>query len=166
MQNSSTAPADSKLTDLFVLSDEQILDIRPEVDAAAVTRAQKFLRVASVQNRFSVGYRQWEAVLEYCEREEIAFIASVPLDAGDLAKHGVLQFLRRALGRAPRRHEGIDRVARRHGATASQIALAWLLHRSPLMLPIPGTASCVHLEENAAAASIQLTPDDLAELQP
>lgn len=136
-----------------------------EVDVAAVLRAQKYFRVASVQNRYNPDDRRWEPVLDYCEREGIAFIPWAPLDAGEIGKGGVRQFLRRALGRAPQRAVAVERVARRHGASPAQIALAWLLHRSPVILPIPGTARRSHLEENTQAAGIHLTPEDLADLR-
>jgi pyridoxine 4-dehydrogenase len=136
-----------------------------EVDVPAIQRAQKFFRVVSVQNRFNIGDRRWEPVLAYCEREGIAFIPWAPLEAGETAKQGTRQFLRRALGRAPKRNGAVERFARRVGATPAQIALAWLLHRSPVMLLIPGTSRRTHLEENAAAAQIHLTPADVIEIE-
>lgn len=118
-----------------------------EVPVADIVRARRTLDVASVQNRYNVGDREWEEEVGYCEREGIAFIPWFPLSAGTLEEGGAL-----------------DRVARRHGATVYQIALAWLLARSPAMLVIPGTSSVPHLEENVAAAEISLSRDDMQEL--
>jgi len=102
----------------------------------------------SVQNRYNLADREWEPVLEYCERESIGFIPWYPLAAGELAKSGSI----------------LDRVAKAHGATPGQIALAWLLKRSPAMLPIPGTSKVKHLEENVAAVDIKLTDKEYAAL--
>jgi len=88
-------------------------------------------------------------VLDYCEREGIAFIPWFPVAAGKLAAPG---------GK-------LDEIAKKHGATVSQLSLAWLLHRSPVMLPIPGTSSVEHLEENLKAADVVLSEDELAELE-
>lgn len=117
-----------------------------EVDVAAIERARATLPVVSVQNRYNISDRGWEPVVDYCTREGLAFIPWYPLVAGGL------------------QHEGVSRVAARHGATAMQVALAWLLARSPAMLPIPGTSKVAHLEENLRAADIRLTPDDMAAL--
>lgn len=111
-----------------------------EVTVAEIEMARRVLPIASVQNLYNFGNRKSEAVLEYCEQHHIAFIPWYPIAAGDLAKSG-----------GP-----LDQAARRHGVTVSQIALAWLLHRSPVMLPIPGTSSIEHLEENTAAAGLRL----------
>jgi pyridoxine 4-dehydrogenase len=118
-----------------------------EVAQADIVKAQKMLRVVSVQNRYNLWDREWEAEVEYCEREGLAFIPWFPLSAGALEEGGPL-----------------DRVARRRGATVYQVALAWLLARSPAMLMIPGTSSVEHLEENVAAAELTLTEQDLTEL--
>ena len=118
-----------------------------EVDVAAIERARTTLPVASVQNKYNVGERAYEDVVEYCEREGIAFIPWYPLAAGALAGHADL-----------------SRVALKHGATPMQVAIAWLLARSPAMLPIPGTSKADHLEENIGAAAIHLDGDDLAQL--
>src|ERR671916_1725056 len=104
--------------------------------------------IASVQNRYNLTDRSSEAVLQACEREEVGFIPWFPLATGRLARPG-----------GP-----LDEVADRHGATPSQIALAWLLGHSPAMLPIPGTSSVAHLEENVAAAALGLTEDERATL--
>jgi pyridoxine 4-dehydrogenase len=118
-----------------------------EVSAAQIGRARRTVLIASVQNRYNLTDREWEAEVDYCEREGLAFIPWFPLSAGALDESG-----------AP------ARVARRHGATVFQIALAWLLARSPAMLIIPGTSSMRHLEENIRAAEIRLTDEDLKEL--
>lgn len=109
--------------------------------------AREMSTVVSVQNRYSVGDREHEGVLEACERDGLGFIPWFPLGAGSIDEHGPLA-----------------EVASRHDASPMQIALAWLLHRSPAMLPIPGTSSLDHLEENVAAASIELSDDDMAAL--
>ncbi|QGF22591.1 aldo/keto reductase [Raineyella fluvialis] len=107
------------------------------------------LVVASVQNRYNLSDRSSEDVLEYCESEGIGFIPWAPMDAGHLAQPG-----------GP-----LDDVVRAHqGATPSQVALAWLLRRSPVMLPIPGTGSVAHLEANCAAADLQLTDEEMRTL--
>jgi pyridoxine 4-dehydrogenase len=110
--------------------------------------ARGIVEVVSVQNRFNLVDRSSEDVLERCEELGIAFIPWFPLAAGDLAKPG-----------GP-----VDRIASRHDASPGQVALAWLLARSPVMVPIPGTSSVDHLEQNLAAASLQLSEDELAEL--
>jgi pyridoxine 4-dehydrogenase len=114
-----------------------------EVSVADIERARKVLSIVSVQNRYNVTDRMWDKEVEYCEREGLAFIPWFPLSAGALD------------------HPTLHTVAARHGATVFQIALAWLLARSPAMLVIPGTSSVEHLEENVAAAEIRLTKRDL-----
>jgi pyridoxine 4-dehydrogenase len=118
-----------------------------EVSVADIERARKVVPIASVQNRYNVTDRKWEKEVQYCEREGLAFIPWFPLSAGALDN--------------PTIHE----VAARHGATVFQIALAWLLERSPATLVIPGTSSVEHLEENVAAAEIRLTQKDMKELE-
>ncbi|HEX6104435.1 MAG TPA: aldo/keto reductase [Gemmatimonadales bacterium] len=120
-----------------------------EVPVSDIARARQVLEIVSVQNRYNITDREWEDELEYCEREEIAFLPWFPLSAGALEEGGAL-----------------DRIARRLGATVYQVALAWLLHRSPAMLVIPGTSSVDHLEENVAAAEITLSAEDMRELEP
>jgi aryl-alcohol dehydrogenase-like predicted oxidoreductase len=120
-----------------------------EVSVADIEAASKVFKVASVQNRYNLFDRASEDVLEHCERHGIGFIPWFPLGAGGLA----------------RSQAALDAVARRHDATTGQIALAWLLRRSPVMLPIPGTSKVAHLEENVAAANIELAKADLAELE-
>lgn len=120
-----------------------------EVSVEEIEAARQVVPIVSVQNLYNVSNRQSEAVLEYCEREGIGFIPWFPLATGNLARPG-----------GP-----LDQTAKRHAATPAQIALAWLLRRSPVMLPIPGTSSVAHLEENIGAVAIQLTDDEFAELQ-
>ncbi len=116
-----------------------------EVGIEEIEAARAVLPIATVQNRYSLGYRRYEAVVDYCEREGIGFIPWYPLEAGRLAGNGLLGEAAEALG-----------------ATPAQVALAWLLRRSPALLPIPGTSSVAHLEENTHAAALPL-PDDLFE---
>jgi pyridoxine 4-dehydrogenase len=118
-----------------------------EVSVSEIERARAVLPIVSVQNRYNVTDREWEEEVEYCEREGLAFIPWFPLSAGGLEPGGALH-----------------RVAQRHGATVYQIALAWLLARSPAMLVIPGTSSVEHLEQNVAAAEIHLSDKDIKEL--
>ncbi len=112
-----------------------------EVTVAEIEQARKVVDVVSVQNLYNVGNRQSEEVVQYCERENIAFIPWFPVAAGELARPGGL----------------LDEIAKHHEATHAQLALAWLLRRSPVILPIPGTGSIEHLEENCAAAQVELT---------
>nr|MDP8944009.1 aldo/keto reductase [Actinomycetota bacterium] len=118
------------------------------VDVGELERARRTVPVVSVQNRYSLADRKWEPVLAACEREGLGFLPWFPLAKGSLARRG---------GR-------LDRVAGAHGATPAQVALAWLLQHSPVMLPIPGTASLEHLEENVAAAGLRLGDEELAAL--
>lgn len=119
-----------------------------EVTVEEIQAAQKHFPVASVQNLYNLVNRHSEGVLDYCEAEGIAFIPWFPLAAGKLAREGSV----------------LDEVATRLGASPSQIALAWVLKRSPVMLPIPGTGKVKHLEENTAAAAITLSDDDFRAL--
>jgi aryl-alcohol dehydrogenase-like predicted oxidoreductase len=119
-----------------------------EVSVEDIEAASKVFRVATVQNLYNLANRQSEAVLDYCERHGIGFIPWYPLAAGDLARPGSV----------------LDVIARQKGAAPSQIALAWILKRSPVMLPIPGTSKVAHLEENVAAANITLTDAEFATL--
>jgi aryl-alcohol dehydrogenase-like predicted oxidoreductase len=111
-----------------------------EVSVDEIERVRAITDVASVQNLYNVANRRAEPVLEYCERNGIAFIPWFPIATGELARPGGV----------------LDEAARAHQATPAQLALAWLLHRSPVMLPIPGTSTVEHLEENVAAAAITL----------
>jgi aryl-alcohol dehydrogenase-like predicted oxidoreductase len=119
-----------------------------EVSVQEVKAASKHFRVATVQNRYNLVDRQSEAVLEHCEKHGIGFIPWYPLAAGVLALPG----------------GALDQVAKRLGAQPSQVALAWVLRRSPVMLPIPGTGKVKHLEENTAAAALRLGDADFQEL--
>ena len=120
-----------------------------EVKPKEIDQARKVIKIVSVQNLYNVGDRQHEDVLQYCEKHGLAFIPWFPVAAGKLAKPG----------------GEMDRVAKRHGSTVSQLSLAWLLHRSPVMLPIPGTSSVAHLEENLKAAEISLSADDMKAIE-
>jgi pyridoxine 4-dehydrogenase len=113
-----------------------------------LARARAVVEIVSVQNRYNLQDRDSEDVLEACDRDGLAFIPWFPLATGDLAKRG----------------GDLDRVAHAHAATPSQIALAWLLRRSPVMLPIPGTSSIGHFEENLKARDVRLTDEEFAEL--
>jgi pyridoxine 4-dehydrogenase len=117
-----------------------------EVSIQEIERARKVLHIVSVQNRYNVTDRAWDKEVDYCEREGIAFIPWFPLSAGALES------------------DGLHQVAQRHGATVYQVALAWLLARSPAMLVIPGTSSVEHLHQNVSAAELRLTDRDLKEL--
>jgi len=112
-----------------------------QVSVAEIEQARQLVEVVSVQNLYNVSNRHSEDVLDYCEREGIGFIPWFPVAAGDLAKPGGI----------------LDEIAKNHHATHAQLALAWLLRRSPVLLPIPGTGSVAHLEENCAAATVELT---------
>ena len=118
------------------------------VNAEQLERAFEIVPVASVQNRYNLEDRASEGVLDACEERGIGFIPWFPLATGSLARPG-----------GP-----LDQIGAAHDASPSQIALAWLLGRSPVMLPIPGTSSVEHLEENLAAADIELSDDELAQL--
>ncbi len=120
-----------------------------EVKPKEIDQARKVIEIVSVQNQYNVGDRQHEDVLQYCEKHKLAFIPWFPVAAGKLAQPG---------GK-------LDKVAKRHGATVSQLSLAWLLHRSPVTLPIPGTSSVAHLEENLKAADITLSAEDMKAIE-
>ena len=111
-----------------------------------IERARKIVPIVSVQNRYSFADREWDNVVDYCERNGIAFIPWFPLGAGTVA------------GRL------LERIAKARKVKPIQVALAWLLKRSPVMLPIPGTSSIAHLEENVQAASLELTEEEYLEL--
>src|SRR5438067_6385240 len=136
-----------------------------EATVEQIERAGKFFPVASVQNRYNLADRAWETEVEYCHRQGIGFIPWYPLQAGDVAKTGVRALARSMLGRSDGKSAAVAKIARRHGATPAQIALAWLLARSPVMLPIPGTSNVRHVEENVAAADITLSRDDIQALE-
>jgi len=120
-----------------------------EVKPKEIDRARKVIEIVSVQNQYNVGDRQHEDVLQYCEKHHLAFIPWFPVAAGSLARPG---------GK-------LDKVAKQHGSTVSQLSLAWLLHRSPVTLPIPGTSSVAHLEENLKAAEIALSAEDMKAIE-
>lgn len=119
-----------------------------EVSVADIEEARRYFPVATVQNRYHPAARGSDRVLDYCEKNAIGFIPWAPLGSGALAGGG----------------SALGAIAGRYGATPAQIALAWALRRSPVMLPIPGTGKVGHLEENTAAASIELSDEDFAEL--
>lgn len=119
-----------------------------EVTVEQIERARRYFPVVSVQNRYNLADREWDPVLDYCTQNGIAFIPWYPLQVGKLAAS----------------HGSLAEAAKKHKATPSQIALAWLLRRSPVILPIPGTSKVKHLEENMAAVGIELTDDEFEEL--
>jgi aryl-alcohol dehydrogenase-like predicted oxidoreductase len=119
-----------------------------EVDVATIEEMRKIVDVVSVQNLYNLTDRHHEEVVDYCDREGIGFIPWYPLATGALAGDG-----------GP-----LARIAERHSASASQLALAWLLRRSPVVMPIPGTSSVSHLEENCAGAAVELSDEEYAEL--
>ena len=119
-----------------------------EVSVADIEEASKYFKVTTVQNLYNLANRKSEAVLDYCEENGIGFIPWYPLAGGDLVEG----------------HADARAVMDRHGASGSQTALAWLLKRSPVMLPIPGTGKVKHLEDNVAAAAIELSDEDFATL--
>ncbi len=118
------------------------------VNVEQLQQAQEIVPIASVQNRYNLTNRFSEDVIDFCEREGIGFIPWFPLATGNLARSG----------------SSLEEMASRHGVAPAQVALAWLLWRSPVMLPIPGTSSVEHLEENVAAAAIELDEAELEEL--
>ena len=115
-----------------------------EVGIEQIERARKVLPIHAVQNHYNLGERKWDAVVDYCEREGIVFVPFFPLRAG--------------------RSTTVDEIARKHRRTAQQVMLAWLLQRSPAMLPIPGTLSIDHMKENLAAQSFELTRSEYESL--
>jgi aryl-alcohol dehydrogenase-like predicted oxidoreductase len=117
------------------------------VNRMQLAAARSVVEIATVQNRYSVTDRAWQGTVDECAREGLGFFPWSPLAAGELAEGGPLR-----------------EIADRHGATPFQVAIAWLLHASPVMLPIPGTSSLQHLEENVAAAGLELTGDELGAL--
>jgi aryl-alcohol dehydrogenase-like predicted oxidoreductase len=119
-----------------------------EVSVEDIEAASKVFKVATVQNRYNLVDRASEGVLNYCEKHGIGFIPWFPLAAGSLARSGSI----------------LDRIAEAHAASPSQIALAWVLKRSPVMLPIPGTSRVAHLEENIAAVNVELSDEEFATL--
>jgi pyridoxine 4-dehydrogenase len=119
-----------------------------EVSPDEITRARKVLPIATVQNRYNIEDRKWDNTLAYCEKERLGFMPWRPVGGGGGSlKTGT-----------------VEKVARAHGASVYQVGIAWLLARSPVMMPIPGTSSVAHLEENMAAAKLKLTPEEMGEL--
>jgi pyridoxine 4-dehydrogenase len=140
-----------------------------EVGVDQIERARKVVPIVSVQNEYNLAKRDWESVVDYCTREHIAFIPWYPLRAGTLDRSPERKFkeiVKRAMGKSDasldRAHQAITAVAQRRNATALQVALAWLLAHSPMMLVIPGTTKTTHVEENVAAATVKLDAADLA----
>jgi pyridoxine 4-dehydrogenase len=120
-----------------------------EVKPHEIDQARKVVEIVSVQNQYNLSDRQHEDVVEYCTKHKLAFIPWFPVASGKLAKPG---------GK-------LDAAAKAHGATVSQLSLAWLLHHSPVMLPIPGTSSAEHVEENIAAAGVKLSDAEWKEIE-
>ena len=120
-----------------------------EVKPHEIDQARKVIEIVSVQNQYNIGDRQHDDVVDYCTKHKLAFIPWFPVAAGKLAQPG---------GK-------LDAAAKRHGATVSQLSLAWLLHRSPVILPIPGTSSVKHLDEIVAAADVTLTAAEWKEIE-
>lgn len=143
-------PADEQLG--FLREMQQAGKIRhvglSEVSVAEIEHARSIVDIVSVQNLYNLANRKSEDVLDYCAQHNLGFIPWFPVASGDLARPG-----------GP-----LDAAASQHGATVAQLALAWLLQRSPVMLPIPGTSSVAHLEENVAAVSVHLSDDEMAQL--
>ena len=119
-----------------------------EVSVKEIEQAKKTVAIVSVQNLYNLGNRQSEAVLDYCTKHELGFVPWFPLAAGEIARPG---------GK-------LDKAAKAHGVTVSQLALAWLLQKSPVVLPIPGTSDASHLKENVGAAGLTLTESEWAEI--
>jgi pyridoxine 4-dehydrogenase len=115
-----------------------------EVSTQEIEQASKTVNVVSVQNQYNLSDRKHEKVLQFCEQQKIAFIPWFPVAAGKLAKPGGV----------------LDQAAKKHGATVAQLSLAWLLFHSPVILPIPGTSSVKHLEENIGAAKVHLSAEE------
>ena len=114
-----------------------------EVSREQVERARKTVPIVTVQNRYNITDRKWENTLTYCQKEQIGFMPWAPVGGS------------RGMPNA-----ALEKDAKDHGLTIYQLGLAWLLHRSPVMLPIPGTSSLAHLEENMAAARVTLSPEE------
>ncbi|MEV0454682.1 aldo/keto reductase [Catellatospora methionotrophica] len=144
-------PLEDQLGELVLLQQEgKIRHIGlSEVTVAQIEQARKLAPIVSVQNLYNLANRSAEDVLQYCEQQNLAFIPWFPMATGELAKPG-----------GP-----LAQAAQAHGASPAQLALAWLLRRSPVMLPIPGTSSVAHVEENIAAAEITLTDDEYRQLE-
>jgi pyridoxine 4-dehydrogenase len=120
-----------------------------EVSPQEIERARKVVPIVTVQNQYNIGNRKWENTLIFCEKERLGFMPWSPVGGNRGLKS---------------EHE-LEAAAKEHGATVYQLAIAWLLHRSPVMLPIPGTSSVAHLEENMAAAKVELTPAEWEKIE-
>src|SRR5580704_12580667 len=120
-----------------------------EVKPHEIDQARKVINIVSVQNKYNIGDRDHDDVVDYCTKHGLAFIPWFPVASGKLARAG---------GK-------LDATAKEHGATVSQLSLAWLLHRSPVILPIPGTSSVAHLEENIGAATVKLSDAEWKEIE-
>ena len=120
-----------------------------EVKPHEIEQARKVVEIVSVQNKYNISDRAHEDVLEYCTKHKIAFIPWFPVASSKLAQPGGV----------------LDKSAKQHGATVSQLSIAWLLHHSPVVLPIPGTSSVEHLEENVKAAEVSLDDKEWAEIE-
>lgn len=143
-------PADEQFDAIRSFIDQKLIRYAglSEVSVEDIKAASKFFKVATVQNRYNLVDRTSEDVLDYCTAQNIGFIPWFPLAAGDLAKPGSI----------------VGTMAKKYGAEPSQIALAWVLKRSPVMLPIPGTSKVAHLKQNVAAAGITLSDEDFSAL--
>jgi pyridoxine 4-dehydrogenase len=144
-------PADEQFSAIRTLLDSGVIRHAglSEVGIADIEAAGKVFPVATVQNRYNLADRESEAVLDHCEANGIGFIPWFPLAAGRLTEAGSV----------------LDRIARAHNTTPGQIAIAWLLRRSPVILPIPGTSKAAHLRENAAASGLILSDQDFDQLE-
>jgi len=143
-------PRDEQFSAIKSLIDDGIIAHAglSEVSIDDIEAAAKHFKVATVQNKYNLVDRASEKVLDYCAKHNIGFIPWFPLAAGDLAKRGSV----------------LDAIAKKHNAAPSQIALAWVLQRSPVMLPIPGTSKVSHLKENVAAVGIKLSDEEFKSL--
>ncbi len=143
-------PVEDSLGELAAMRDEgkiRLIGVS-EVSVAELEQCRRIVDVVSVQNRYNLAFRDHQDVLDYCEKAGIAFIPWAPMASGKLAKEG----------------GALDSAAKRHGVSAAQLALAWVLRRSPVMLPIPGTSTVAHLEENMRAAAVELSEQEFDEL--
>jgi pyridoxine 4-dehydrogenase len=120
-----------------------------EVSPEQIERARKILPIVTIQNQYNIGNRKWENTLQYCEKEHLGFMPWSPVGGN----------------RGLKSEQALEAAAKEHGATVYQLAIAWLLQRSPVMLPIPGTASVAHLEENMGAAKLTLSPADWRKIE-
>jgi len=119
-----------------------------EVSPEQIEQARKVVPIVTVQNRYNVGERKWDNTLAYCEKEKLGFMPWYPVGGS----------------RGLKSDAALDELSKKHGVSVYQVAIAWLLHRSPVMLPIPGTSSVSHLEENVGAASLKLSDDEWQKL--